>query len=220
MSKLIVIEGLDGSGKATQSERLVDFISKTQKVQKISFPNYEHKSSTLVKMYLEGEVGSLEEVNTFAASSFYSLDRYISFATIWGKSYKDGVITVADRYTTSNFSHQTTKLPQEKWDEYIEWLEDYEYNKLCLPKPDLVIYLDMHPTTSRKLMMQRYKDDKSKLDIHEQNMSYLLECRAAALYCAEKLGWRVVKCNDDNLEPLSLDVITEKITSIYNEVIG
>lgn len=220
MGRLIVIEGLDGSGKATQSALLTEYLKKTQPVRKISFPDYSNKSSTLVQMYLKGEIGELSEVNVFAASSFYSLDRYISYTTLWSSDYKSGTTIVADRYTTSNLSHQMVKLPKEEWDAYIAWLEEYEYIRLGLPKPDLVVYLDMQPQISQELMKARYGGDEGQMDIHEKNLSYLLSCREAALYCAKKLGWHVIRCNDSDLSPLTVEAIAKMVEQVYNSHIG
>lgn len=194
--RLVVIEGLDGSGKATQSDLLVQALkAQGQLVRKISFPDYAHKSSIPVQMYLSGEVGSLDEVNAFAASSFYSIDRYISYQTDWGQDYREKNLIVADRYTTSNACHQMVKLPREEWDAYLDWLADFEYHKMGLPAPNLVIYLDMDPNTSRRLLQKRY-DNGARADIHEENLRYLQTCRIAALYAAEHWGWQVIRCCD------------------------
>ena len=213
--KLIVIEGLDGSGKATQAELLTTFLKdSSQDVIKVSFPDYDNPSSTLVKMYLNGEVGTLDEVNSFAASSFYSLDRYISFQTLWKKHYENGGLVVADRYTTSNISHQMAKLPSEKWKEYVEWLTTFEYGLLELPAPDLVIYLDMHPKASEMLLSKRYNGDEGKKDLHEKNYAYMLQCRDAALFAAQKLGWKTVQCSNDDFQVLSVEEISNRIINI------
>jgi len=215
---LIVIEGLDGSGKATQSDILTEYIQQSgREAIKISFPDYAHPSSTLVRMYLNGEVGKLGDVNVYAASSFYSLDRYISYQTVWGERYRDGCYVVADRYTTSNLSHQMVKLPRERWDDYIEWLTGYEYDLLGLPRPDLVIYLDMHPIASRALLDKRYEGDSSKKDIHEENFNYLLACREAALYAATKLGWRIIHCDDSSHIPLKIEEIAAVVREVYEQ---
>ena len=193
--KLIVIEGLDGSGKATQAQQLLDRVQQEGMwARKVSFPNYDDPSSTLVKMYLSGELGGLEEVNAYAASSFFSVDRYASWQRYLRRDYEQGCLFIADRYTTSNMAHQTTKEPRERWDSYLEWLEDLEYNKMGLPRPDRVIYLDVEPEVSRRLLMQRYDGDATREDIHEANFQYLLQCRQAALYAAQKFGWQVIPC--------------------------
>lgn len=209
--KLIVIEGLDGSGKATQAALLTEFLQKQDKpVNKISFPDYGSPSSSLVRMYLNGEVGSLSDVNVYAASSFYAADRYVSFERFWKKPYQDGNIIIADRYATSNAVHQMAKLPESEWDAYLDWLEEYEYGKLELPRPDIVLYLDMRPETSRALLLKRYGGDHEKRDIHERDFDYLLRCRSAALYAAKKLNWRVIRCCD-GANPLPVEEIAAMI---------
>lgn len=196
-SRLIVIEGLDGSGKATQAALLADQLAREgQTVRRISFPDYAHKSSIPVQMYLAGEIGSLEEVNVYAASTFYSIDRYISYQTDWNRDCREGRLILADRYTTSNACHQMVKLPQEKWPDYLDWLADLEYTRMGLPEPGLVLYLDMDPNTSRRLLEKRYGGDSSREDLHEANLAYLLSCRGAALYAAEHWDWKVIRCCD------------------------
>ena len=213
MNKLIVIEGLDGSGKSTQIEQIKKYFdSKNINYRQIKLPDYEDRSSTLVKMYLDGEFGSNPyDVNAYAAASFYAVDRYASYKQHWSKDYENGVVILADRYTTSNAVHQTSKLPMNKWDEFLEWLYSYEFDYLGIPKPDTVIYLDMDPQASQKLMSGRYHGDESKKDIHEKDVEYLNKCRKAALYSAEKLGWSVIK--------YSANGCIRPITSISDEII-
>lgn len=192
---IIVIEGLDGSGKATQAEMLFQYLTEQgEKVRRVSFPDYESESSALVKMYLKGEFGEKPgDVNPYAASSFYAVDRYASFKKDWKKDWEEGII-IADRYTTSNAVHQCSKLPEEEWDRYLNWLFDYEYKLLGIPSPDHVIYLRVDPEVSRKLLIHRYSGDSSKEDIHEKDAEYLNKCRTAADYCARKYSWKVVEC--------------------------
>ena len=196
--KLIVIEGLDGSGKATQAEALVQALSERgERVRKVSFPDYASDSSALVKMYLRGEFGSRpDDVNAYAASSFYAVDRYASFKRDWAAFYRSGGIVVADRYTTSNAVHQCAKLPREQWDGFLGWLFRFEYELLGIPAPDRVIYLQVDPAVSQRLMTARYHGDESKKDIHEHDLEYLARSRAAAEYCAAALGWDTVPCTE------------------------
>ena len=208
---MLVIEGLDGSGKATQTQKLMERLESLGKdAVKVSFPNYEDDSSALVKMYLRGDLGQAEEVNAYAASLFYTVDRYATFRKSYESFWKQGHCIVADRYTTSNMFHQCTKEPKENWDSYLSWLEDLEYEKVGLPRPTQVIYLDVEPEVSRALLSKRYEGDESKKDIHEANFAYLLRCREAALYAAEKFGWKVIACNKGS-EMRSIEEISDEI---------
>ena len=194
--KLIVIEGLDGSGKATQANALVKTLkARGMQVRKVSFPDYESNSSALVKMYLAGEFGSRpDDVNAYAASSFYAVDRYASFKKDWEDFYRSGGIVVADRYTTSNAVHQCSKLPRRQWDDYLRWLFHFEYELLGIPAPDRVIFLRVDLAVSQRLMTERYHGDESRKDIHEHDLAYLDRSAHAAEYCAAELGWSVVNC--------------------------
>ena len=187
--RLIVIEGLDGSGKATQAARLTEALKTQEKdVKQISFPNYASDSSALIKMYLGGQFGSHpDDVNAYAASTFYSVDRYASYKSDWGGFYREGGIVVSDRYTTSNAVHQCSKLPREQWPAFLDWLFDFEYNKIGIPAPDRVIYLEVDPAVSQGLMTARYKGDESKKDIHEKDLAYLARSHDAA--GAPSAGW-------------------------------
>ena len=212
MSKMIVIDGLDGSGKATQAEILTNYLkSQGYETYTLDLPFYNDPSSTLVKMYLGGELGdNPDDVNAYAASTFYAVDRYASFKKHWEKEYNSDKIIIANRYTTSNACHQMTKLPKEKWDEYLDWLFEFEYEKMGIPKPDGVIFLDMPTEISQKLLLKRYKGDENKKDVHEKNVGYLISCHEAAVYAAEKLGWSRIICGKDG-EPLSVDEISEMV---------
>lgn len=212
MKKMIVIEGLDGSGKSTQIEILKNALQKQgKKIKQIKLPDYDSQSSALVKMYLAGEFGKTpQEVNAYAASTFYAVDRYANFMNKWKQDYESETLIIADRYTTSNAAHQMVKLPRGQWDEYLEWLEDIEYTKIGIPKPNLVIYLDMPIEISQKLMTSRYGGDEVKKDVHECNVEYLKSCRKAALYATEKLGWKPVKCSQGE-SPRSIDEISKDI---------
>lgn len=215
--KLIVIEGLDGSGKATQTNLLCEKLARQKKAfRKLSFPDYNEPSSALVKMYLNSEFGaSPEEVNVYAASSFYAVDRYASFKKFWRTDYENGKIIVADRYTTSNAIYQLCRLDKRLWSDYLAWLEDYEYCKLELPRPDLVIYLDMPIEVSQRLMSQRYHGDDSQKDLHEKNVDFLRKCREAAMYTAETLKWQVIPCSEDGL-PKKVEVISAAIEDVLS----
>ena len=194
--KLIVLEGLDGSGKATQAKRLAAALAaEGRPVREITFPNYASDSSALVRMYLAGQFGARpDDVNAYAASSFYAVDRYAGYKADWGRFYEEGGILIADRYTTSNAVHQCSKLPPEEWEQFLHWLFDYEFHLLGLPAPDCVIYLQVDPAVSQKLMTQRYHGDESKKDVHEKDVEYLARSRRSAEFCAAHLGWQTVPC--------------------------
>ena len=164
-------------------------------MRKVSFPDYASDSSAPIRMYLAGEFGKdPSSVNAYAASTFFAVDRYASFKKNWEAFYNEGGIVIADRYTTSNAVHQCSKLPKDQWEAYLGWLFDFEYRLMGIPTPDRVIYLQVDPTVSQKLMTGRYQGDESKKDIHESNLSYLDRSREAAEYCAQALGWQTVHC--------------------------
>lgn len=216
--KLIVIEGLDGSGKTTQIELLKSKLS-DKTVHQIKLPDYDSPSSTLVKMYLHGDFGkNPEDVNAYAASAFYAVDRFANYKTKWKSHYDNGEIIISDRYTTSNAYHQSIKIPRENWSEYFKWLEEFEYEQIAIPRPDAVIYLDMPIEISQKMMSERYSGDETKKDIHESNIQYLLNCREAALVAADEMGWHVIKCNDGD-KPRRIEDIGNEIFNIVSEEI-
>ncbi len=219
--KLIVIEGLDGSGKSTQEELLKQKLTeKGVKVNFIKLPNYNDPACEPVKMYLAGRFGKKPgDVNAYAASAFFAVDRYVSYNCYWKEAYSNGEIFLADRYTTSNAYHQLTKTDRSDWDSYLEWLEDFEYNKMGIPKPDAVIYLDMPIEVSQKLMTGRYNGDESKKDIHEKDVAYLNSCREAADYACRKLGWKRIDCSR-NGEPLPIETISEAVLKAVTDSLG
>lgn len=213
--RMIVIDGLDGSGKATQSRLLAERLNRSGvPARRISFPDYENPWACLVKMYLGGEFGCRpEDVNAYAASSFFAMDRFASFKKCWEADYLGGTVIVADRYVSSNAIHQASKLPRERWDTFLDWLWDYEFVKLGLPRPEQVLYLDMEPETSRRLLEKRYGGDEGKKDIHERDLAYLSSCRECARYVAAREGWKVVPCCNGR-DPLPVEEIAEKLFSL------
>ena len=183
---LVVLDGLDGSGKSTQLSRLDAYFRENGiHYRQISFPDYSQPSAALVKQYLAGDFGgSPEAVGPFAASSFYAVDRYASYRRFWQADYEAGTLILAARYTTSNAIHQMGKLPRSRWDEFLAWLEQYEYDLLGLPRPDRVLFLDMPLSVSQRLLHARYAGDDTRRDIHERDTRYLALCRESALYAA------------------------------------
>ena len=196
MGKLIVIEGTDGSGKSTQFKLLTEALAAEGKeFQKLVFPQYAEPSSALIRMYLGGEFGSNpSDVNAYAASAFYAVDRYASYKKVWGQWYENGGLVLSDRYTTSNAVHQASKEPAEKQGEFLGWLYEFEYDRLGLPAPDLVIYLDVPTDFTEHMMRAREAATNTKADIHEQDLSYLATCRRTGKAAAAFYGWTVIDC--------------------------
>ena len=199
MGKLIVIEGTDGSGKSTQFRLLTERVSREgREFRKLVLPQYKEESSALIRMYLGGEFGSRpSDVNAYAASAFYAVDRYASYKKVWGEWYENGGLVLSDRYTTSNAVHQASKEPVEKQAEYLGWLYEFEYDRLGLPKPDLVIYLDVPTAYTEQLMRSREAATGTHADIHEQDLDYLATCRETGRRAAHFYGWTVIDCVRD-----------------------
>lgn len=196
MGRLLAIEGLDGSGKQTQSALLKDALAAASyKVASIDFPRYGKKSAVLCEAYLHGDLGGrADEVGAYAASTLFAVDRYASYLMEWREAYERSDFLVADRYTTSNAIHQCGKLPRGEWEGFVSWLYDFEFGKLGLPRPDEVFYLSMPVSTSEELLAARYAGDESKKDIHERDDFYLRLSHEAAEWCCTRLGWERVEC--------------------------
>ena len=160
---------------------------------------------------LGGEFGTKpSDVNAYAASAFYAVDRYASFKKVWGEWYDNGGLIVSDRYTTSNAVHQASKEPAENQKEFLKWLYDFEYSKLGLPAPDLVIYLDVPTDFTEAMMRRREADTNTQADIHEQDLTYLATCRRTGKMAAEYYGWTVIQCVQDGC--------MRSIEDIHNEI--
>lgn len=211
--RLIVIEGTDGSGKSTQFARLCQRAEQEgYPFQRLVFPQYAEPSSALIRMYLDGQFGSKPgDVNPYAASAFYAVDRYASWKKVWQEHYEHGGLVLADRYTTSNAVHQASKLPDRDKGEYFRWLSDFEYHRLGLPEPDLVIYLDMPTEKTVEMLRQREANTNTKADIHETDTAYLADCRQAAIQAAETYGWKRIPCLNEKGELRPIEEIHQEI---------
>lgn len=197
--RLIVFEGTDGSGKATQSRLLFERLEREGvDCRKLNFPRYGEKSAALVELYLGGAFGSHpDDVNAYAASTFYAVDRYASYKQDWGGYYEAGGLLIADRYTTSNAVHQASKLPDGEREKFLDWLFGFEYGLLGLPEPSLVFYLDVPTEVTERLMRERERATHTAADIHEADDAYLRECRENARGVAARCGWQRVDCTRD-----------------------
>lgn len=209
---LIVFEGTDGSGKATQSKLLCRELEKNGiPFKKLDFPRYDEESSALVKLYLGGAFGTHpDDVNAYAAATFYAVDRYASYKQNWGSFYEGGGLLIADRYTTSNAVHQTSKLPAAERVKFLNWLFDFEYHLLGLPKPTRVLYLDMPTELTEQMMRAREDRTGTKADIHEQDEAYLRRCRENAEAVVKFCSWEKIDCAR-NGKILSIDEIHAKV---------
>lgn len=214
--KLIVFEGTDGSGKSTQFRALCQRLDGMGKeYQKLVFPQYSEPSSALIRMYLGGEFGkNPADVNPYAASAFYAVDRYASLKKVWGDWYEGGGLVLTDRYTTSNAVHQAVKCAPADRSAFLRWLDDFEHNKMGLPRPDLVLYLDMPTDKAVELLRSREAATHTQADIHELDTGYLAACRESALQAAQVLGWKTVSCLDEGGALRSIGDIHEEIWSL------
>lgn len=199
MGKLIVLEGTDGSGKATQSRLLYERLTREgTDCRKLDFPRYGEPSAAAVELYLHGALGDKPgDVNGYAASTFFAVDRYCSYKQDWGAYYESGGILIADRYTTSNAVHQASKLPGEERGTFLQWLFDFEYGLLGLPKPTAVLYLDVPIELTERLMRSREAANHTDADIHERDDAYLRACREAGGQLAADYGWQRIDCSRD-----------------------
>lgn len=218
---LIAFDGLDGSGKETQTKLLIEYFEKRRvSYRYLSFPTYHEDWSRLVNCYLNGSFGeNPENVNAYAASSFFAADRYCSYVLDWKKDYDDGRVILSNRYTTANAVHQLSKLPENEWEGFLNWLYDYEFSKLGIPKPDLSVFLCVSPDIAQELILSRTANNSRKMDIHEKSIEHLKKSYKAALYSAEKLGWTTVDCVRNNkMRPI--DEIHREIITIVKDFVG
>ena len=219
--KMIVFEGTDGSGKSTQFKLLCDRVNREGKsFRQLVFPRYDQPSSALIRMYLGGEFGKNPgDVNPYAASTFYAVDRYASLKQDWGDYYQEGGLILTDRYTTSNAVHQGAKCSPEERPDFLRWLDDFEHNKLGLPRADLVLYLDMPTEKSIELLRSREASTHTKADIHELDTGYLAVCRKSALQAAEILGWTVIPCVNERGELRTIEEIHHQLWALVQPML-
>lgn len=223
MAKFIVLEGLDGSGKGTQTDLLAKGLSSLGKrVRVIDFPAYDSEGCALVKLYLEGKLGSdPNDTNAYAASMFFAADRYVSYVNDWKKDYlHPDTVVIANRYTTANAYHQLSKMPETEWEGFLDWLWDFEFGKLGLPAPDCVLLLDMPESVSSAMVRSRSAETGRMMDIHELDTAYLTRCRRAAGYAAEKCGWQVIPCAREGSEgPDSREEIAARVWQAVEDIL-
>ena len=196
MGRLIVFEGIDGSGKSTQFSLACQALEAAGKAfTRLVFPRYQAASSALIRMYLGGEFGKdPAAVNAYAASTFYAVDRYASYVQEWKAVYARDGLVLTDRYTTSNAVHQASKLEGQARRDYFRWLQDFEYDLLGLPAPDLVLYMDVPVEMAAAQRRLREQRTGTSGDIHESDEIYLQKCALCAEEAAAFYGWRRIAC--------------------------
>ena len=196
MGTLIVFEGTDGSGKATQARLLLERLRREGvDCRALTFPRYGEPSAAPVELYLRGALGDKpDDVNAYAASAFYAVDRYCSYKQDWGGFYERGGVLIADRYVTSNAVHQASKLPASERGAFLDWLFGFEYGLLGLPEPAAVFYLDVPTELTGRLLRTREAATQTDADIHERDEAYLRACRETGEELVARCGWRRVDC--------------------------
>ena len=219
--KLIVFEGTDGSGKATQAKLLCETLAdRGLCYREIDFPRYGSPFAEPANLYLHGALGNKPgDVNAYAASVLYAVDRFASYQEDWGRFYEAGGIVVANRYTTSNAVHQASKLPADERREFLDWLFDLEYHRMGLPEPDLVLYLDLPTEVSEQMLRRREQATATAADIHEQDGDYLRRCRESARQIARDLGWSVVDCAEGD-HPRTVEDIRQEVLRRAEPLLG
>ena len=216
MGKLIVFEGIDGSGKSTQCKLLCDYLKGQGRVfRNIVFPQYAEPSSALLTMYLNGVFGTDPlDVNAYAASTFYAVDRYASYKLVWGKFYEDGGLVITDRYTTSNAVHQASKVPQNERADFYKWLYDFEFSKMGLPSPDAVFFFDINLECSVAQLRRREAETGVTADIHERDNTHLQNSLSSAREAAKIYGWKTINCMENGLMR-SLESIHKDVREVF-----
>jgi len=219
LGKLVVFEGIDGSGKSTQFDLLCDrYKEEGAHFMRLRFPRYDKPSSALLKMYLGGDFGDdPDAVNAYAASAFYAVDRVASYIQDWRGYYENGGLVLTDRYTTSNSIHQGAKMQPGQRERFFDWLYEFEFTYMGLPAPDLVVYLDIEAEQAARRLQRRQDETGTDGDIHEKDSMYLEQCALTGSLAAAHFGWHKVCCFEHGHER-GADEIHQEIYTILKHV--
>ena len=214
LGKLVVFEGIDGSGKSTQFDMLCTRLAdEGRDFRRVRFPRYDEPSSSLVRMYLGGKFGDdPEAVNPYAASSFFTVDRIASFLQDWKSYYEKGGLILTDRYTTSNAIHQGAKMSADKREHYYKWLYEFEFDLAGLPKPDCVIYMDIEAAQAARRLSKRQAETGTSGDIHEQDPDFLEQSAQSGKQAANFYGWHKISCFSEGRERSESEIHDEVLT--------
>jgi dTMP kinase len=221
----LVIDGTDGSGKGTQTTRLVERLkSESRDIVMVDFPRYGNPSAYFVERYLRGEYGSLKDIDAYRASTFYALDRFDAAKDIRA-ALERGAIVVSNRYVSANKGHQMGKIkdPAER-KKFLDWLNGFEYGILGIPKPDLTILLHVPADVGFDLIAK--KDERAYLngkvrDIHENDREHLRDAEQAYLSLTTLdtfERWRLIECMDND-RLLSIEEVHERILGIIRPLL-
>jgi dTMP kinase len=225
--KLIVIDGTDGSGKATQVKKLKErFVSEGISVESLDFPRYyDNFFGKLIGEGLAGELGDWTALHPKIASALYAADRYESSQQI-SNWLDDGKIVILDRYVSSNQIHQGGKINKEKErKEFMQWLDTMEHNVFKIPRPDVILYLNVPLEVTQKLLVKKGNQESKKYldgrgDQHENNLEHLEAAKESGLkMIAENNNWKKIECSA-NGEILSIDEIHTKIYGLVKDIIS
>lgn len=220
MGKLVVIEGIDGVGKSTQYHLLLDRLTKEEKEKVVThhFPSYGTYQARAVEEYLKGNYGKITELSPYFVNSLYATDRAITWLLGLKAEYEKDNFIILDRYTTSSIIYQSAEIDNIKEkEEFIDYVTDYEYNKLGIPNPDLVIFLYAPFEVVNKLKAKRINNDGIKNDIHERDLEFLRKVSDNAYQIAQKLGWNIIYCNqEDNMR--SIESIHEEVYKLVRKI--
>lgn len=216
--KFIVIDGTNGSGKATQTKKLVTELKHMGKdIMLVDFPRYGKRSAALAEDYLNGKFGSLKEVGPYKASIFFACDRFAASNGIKEHLEKGGIV-ISNRYTPSNMAHQTAQIRNYKSKEkYLDWVQDLEYNIFQIPKPDLILILINAPEKSQawvdKKGFRAYVQGQ-KRDLHESDLKHLRDAANTYRFIAKKYNWEIIEADQD------IEIIHKKIMRIISKFIN
>ncbi len=217
MGKLIVIEGaLDGIGKSTQFNLLKKELEKNNIVISHHFPTYDEYQGRGVMEYLKGSFGKPSDLSPYFVNSLYALDRKITWELKLKKVFDEDGIVLLDRYTTSSLIYQSALIDNiDEKDKFLDYVIDYEYNKLEIKKPDMVIFLTAPFDLVTKLRNKRLEEsgEQIKGDIHESDLEFMKKVYDNSMYCAKYFNWTIIDCtNGDEFD--SIENIHEKIKNV------